>query len=296
MRLDKVDLNLFVIFDAIYRERGVTRVAQQLNLTQPAVSNSLARLRQTFDDQLFVRTPEGMAPTPVADNLIGDVRRALLLLEKSISSNARFDPGSAETVFKLGMNDLAALLVLPGLQQSASDQAPGITISSYYVDRDRAVEELRSGALDLLLDSPQLNARELGQQPVASLPYVVAMREEHPLAGGPVSLDDYIAARHVHVSSRKRGRGQADVALHAAGLSRTVAMRVQHYTVAAAITASSDLLWTVPQAMVQPGALHVAELPIAVAPLEFNLFWSRSATDDPASQWLRGLVMDLFSQ
>ncbi len=82
MRLDKIDLNLFVVFEAVYRERSVTRVAQELHLTQPAVSNALGRLRQAFGDQLFVRTPQGMQPTPVADNVIGEVRRALLLLQR----------------------------------------------------------------------------------------------------------------------------------------------------------------------------------------------------------------------
>ena len=99
MRLDRVDLNLFVVFDALYRERSVTRVATHLNLTQPAVSNALSRLRQTFEDPLFVRSPDGMAPTPVADSVVADVKEALALLSRSVAVNAHFDPVRAEKVF-----------------------------------------------------------------------------------------------------------------------------------------------------------------------------------------------------
>ena len=292
MRLDKIDLNLFVVLDAVYRERNVTRVAQRLHLSQPAVSNALGRLRQTFDDQLFVRTPGGMQPTPVADNVIGDVRKALGLLHDSVGVNARFDPRTSRKTFRLGMNDLAQLMILPVLQRRLAELAPGASVSVYYIDRDTSTEELKSSALDLLLESPQINARELSQHPLVQFEYVVAMRPEHSLASGPLSMEDYLQARHVHVSGRRRGRGQADVALHTLGQQRDIAIRVQNYSVAAAITAANDLLWTVPAQMASTTDLHVAELPFQCAPLELNLYWPRGATDDPASCWIRKLLTE----
>lgn len=135
VRLDRLDLNLFVVLDAIYRERSVTKVAAQLSLTQPAVSNALGRLRQTFDDPLFVRTPEGMKPTPVADSVINDVRQALTLLGRSVDTLAQFDPKTSDKVFNLGMNDLAESLLLPKLRALLKEQAPGVSITSYYVER-----------------------------------------------------------------------------------------------------------------------------------------------------------------
>lgn len=291
MRLGRVDLNLFVVFDAIYRERSVTKVAVLLNLTQPAVSNALSRLRQTFDDPLFVRTPEGMSPTPVADSVVGDVRQALDLLGRSVGANARFAPETSEKVFRLGMNDLAEALLLPALQASLAAAAPRASISSYYPGREAAVEALKAGVGDLLVDVAELNARDLGHCRLGVLPYVVALRPGHPLLGAGVSLDDYLAAEHVHVSSRQRGRGHTDVALHALGQRRRVSLRVQHYLVAARVVAQTDLLWTAPQALVAGLPLVQLPLPFAVEPLRWNLYWPKGADGDPASQWLRALVL-----
>ena len=112
MRLDRVDLNLFVMFDVIYTERNLTRAAEVLSITQPAVSNALNRLRDVFDDELFVRNPRGMEPTPVADNIIVQVREALTLLNFSLNEGAIFDPLRTEKTFHLSMNDLAEFLLL----------------------------------------------------------------------------------------------------------------------------------------------------------------------------------------
>ncbi|WP_295801888.1 LysR family transcriptional regulator [uncultured Microbulbifer sp.] len=296
MRLDKVDLNLFVVFDALYRERSVTRVAQLLNLTQPAVSNALGRLRQTFDDQLFVKTREGMCPTPVADSVVADVREALSLLGRSVGVNARFDPARSERVFRLGMNDLAESLLLPSLHERVRRAAPGVAITSYYVEREAATADLKGGVIDLLLDAPAVNARELGWCSLGALPYVVAMRPEHPLASAPLSLDSYLAAEHLHVSSRRKGRGQVDMALHGLGMRRMVAMRVQNYLVAARITAGTDLLWTVPRVLADTLPLTTVSLPFVVEPLSWNLYWHKSAEDDPASCWMRDMVAGVTSE
>ncbi|MEP5569377.1 MAG: LysR family transcriptional regulator [Halioglobus sp.] len=295
MRLDQVDLNLFVVFDALYRERSVTRVAQSLHLTQPAVSNALNRLRKSFDDQLFVRGPRGMQPTPVAEAVSADVQRALALLQKSMLSGQRFDPLSAQTTFRLGMNDMAQNIVLPGVHNALAQQAPGITVEAYYLDRDSAVEQLKSGDLDLLLDAPQVNARELGQCHLGSLAHRVGMAKSHPLADQPLDLSHYLSATHVHVSARARGRGQVDLALHTIGHRRTVAMRVQHYAVAAAVTAQSDLLWTAPGPVINHPDLLVKDVPFAVDSLVFNLYWHRSAAEDPANAWMREILRQEFA-
>jgi len=296
MRLEKVDLNLFVVFDALYRERSVTKVAQLLNLTQPAVSNALGRLRQTFDDHLFVKTREGMSPTPVADSVVRDVREALTLLGRSVGGNARFDPARSEKVFRLGMNDLAESLLLPRLHEAVRKVAPAVAITSYYVEREAATAELNTGMIDLLLDAPALNARELGHKHLADLPYVVAMRRGHPLAAGELSLDDYLTAEHLHVSSRRKGRGQVEMALHAMGLRRSIAMRVQNYLVASRIAEGTDLLWTVPQVLANILPLHVMELPFEVEALRWHLFWHRNAEDEPSSQWMRGMIQQVASE
>ncbi|BFM15122.1 LysR family transcriptional regulator [Maricurvus nonylphenolicus] len=296
MRLEKVDLNLFVLFDAIYREGSVTKVAQRLNLTQPAVSNALSRLRQTFDDPLFVRTPSGMVPTPVAESVIGDVRKALTLLGKSVGAAASFDPKTAEKQFCIGMNDLAQTLLLAPLRKLLRDQAPNSSLHTYYVDRQTAADDLKSGNLDVVLDSPGLfNAREMGSKNLAQLPYVVAMGDQCSLNSKKVSLEDYLSAEHLHVSSRRKGRGQVDIALHGLGYKRKIKMRVQGYLVAERLTESTDLVWTVPEILAQQANLKTAALPFEVEPLGWSLFWHKSAADDPANQWLRSVVSDIVS-
>ncbi len=292
VRLDKVDLNLFVVFEAVYRERSVTRVARELHLTQPAVSNSLGRLRQAFSDQLFVRTPQGMQPTPVADSVIGDVRRALSLLQHSVGAGARFDPADSEKVFRLGVNDLVQTLLLPELYQRVSQLAPRVALHAVYAGREGGVAQLKSGEIDLLVDSPQVNARELEQASLARLPYVVAMRRGHPLAGRKLTLERYLEASHLHVSGRERGRGHADLALHAIGRRRQIAVRLQNLAPAVAVTASSDLLWTAPALAVRAVGLHSVGTPLEIEPLQLNLYWTRSAAEDPASRWLRAQCLE----
>lgn len=291
MRLEKVDLNLFVVFDAIYRERSVTKVAQRLNLTQPAVSNALSRLRQTFDDPLFVRTPAGMTPTLVAESVVVDVRKALALLGNSVGVTASFDPLQAQKQFRMGMNDLGQALLLAPLRKLFKEQAPNCSLHTYYEDRQSAADDLKSGSLDLLLDSQgMLNSRDMEHKLLAQLPYTAAMGESSPCCDKDMTLEVYLQSEHVHVSSRKKGRGQVDIGLHALGYKRDVKVRVQNYLVAAKVTEQSDLVWTVPEILAKTAAVKTAKLPFDVEPLGWTLFWSKSASNDPANQWLRGAV------
>lgn len=293
MRLDKLDLNLFVVFDALYREGSVTGVARQLNLTQPAISNALSRLRDAFDDPLFVRTSEGMAPTPVADAVVADVRRALGLLGDAVAVNARFEPASTEKVFRVAMNDMGEALLLPRLQQLLARRAPRARLRCSYQSRTEHVQALKAGSLDLMLDVSEVNARELEQQALSSFQYVLAMGRRHPLARqAQVTLDEYLAADHVHVSSRRRGRGHADIALHALGCQRAVRLRVHSYYAAAQAVQNGELLWTAPEAIARLTGAELRSLPFDIPQLHWNLYWHRGADQDPANRWLR----DLFAE
>ena len=292
MKHSKVDLNLFLVFEEIYRVRNLTRVSQHLHITQPAVSNALKRLRETFDDQLFVYSSGAMMPTPVADNMIADVRDALALLNQSASAGTRFDPAVTERRFSLAMNELA-LLLMADLHAEIKSLAPKSRLNVYYHDRYDSIEELISGNIDLLIDTPQTHVLGLCQQPLLSLPYAVAMRQDHPLAQKKLTLEDYISAEHIHVSNRKKGPGHADLALHAMGERRTVAMRVQNYVVAAEVTKLSELLCTAPKILADNPILGLQWVPVpfALQPLNFHLFWNKNATENAANRWLRSLVI-----
>ncbi|MBY6062706.1 LysR family transcriptional regulator [Pseudidiomarina sediminum] len=295
MRLDRVDLNLFIVFEAIYREQSISKVAALLNLTQPAISNALARLRRTFNDPLFVRSPQGMLPTAVADNIIGDVRQALTLLQQSVGTTGDFQPQLSKKTFKLGMNDLTEYLTLTELMKTLQTEAPNALLTCYYIDRKKATEDLKSGALDILVDAASYNVEELHQSSLGKLNYVVAYGDHHPLNNQSLSLEDYLTQEHIHVSSRRGGKGQMDIALQALGHLRHIKMRVQNYQVAAKVVQQTQLLLTVPRLFAQAKGLSYCELPFTVEPMPINLYWHRSTTDDPANLWMREKIRNILS-
>lgn len=293
MRLERVDLNLFVVFKTLYHERSVTGVASILNLTQPAISNSLNRLRRLFDDPLFVRTSDGMLPTPVADNLINDISLGLELFDKSINVNAHFDHSTSTKTFHLGMNDLGEYLILPALLKKLNDIAPNIKIESYYTDRKSASGSLKSGTLELLIDTMIEDVDVVDQQHIADLNYVVAMCPHHPSVSKKVDLAEYLRHEHLLVSSRRTGLGQMDFALNQLGHNRTIKTRVQSYQLAAKLIENSSLLWTVPEIYAQKSGLHYKPVPFNVPPLSWSFYWFKSSRHDPAQVWMRKLIAEI---
>jgi DNA-binding transcriptional LysR family regulator len=293
MRLDRIDLNLFRVLDSVYAERNLTRAAEVLHLTQPAISNALARLRTALDDPLFVRTPAGMLPTPMVESIMPAVHEALQLLGKSVGELRRFDPARAQRTYRFSMNDLGEALLLPPLLAVMEREAPQCSVSSFYVARDEAAADLASGQLDLVIDAPLIRSTQLCHQPLASQPYVCVMRRDHPLARGRLTLKRFLEATHIHVSSRRRGRGQVDLALDRLGHQRRIVLRVRHYLIAARIVEQSDHLWTVPLALARQLPLAVSRLPFRVDDLEWHLYWHKSADGDPANRWLRQKCVDV---
>ncbi|GGO79108.1 transcriptional regulator [Marinobacterium nitratireducens] len=293
MRLQKVDLNLFPVFEAIYAERNLTRAAERLCLSQPAVSNALGRLRDSLDDPLFVRTPRAMVPTPVAESMIGYVREALHLLDTSVQLGDRFEPGVAQRSFKLSMHDVNELVLLPRLLALLQKEAPGISLSSFPVGRQDLAKELASGQLDLAIDVPTLNHSDLRHCPLISIPYVCVVRRDHPAVGDSLSMEQYLALSHLHISNRREGMGHVDLALSRLGFQRNIQMRNRHHLVAPKLIEETDLALTVPLSLATNRNLKVLELPFAVEPVEWHLYWHRSADQDKAHGWLREVVLSL---
>lgn len=296
MRLQNVDLNLFMVFDAIYTERNLTRAAERLSITQPAVSNALSRLRGSLDDPLFVRAPREMMPTPVAENMIGLVREALHLLNTSVQLGDRFDPAIAAHSFSISMHDVNELTVLPMLLAALQKQAPGVSLASYPVPRSDMVKDLASGHLDLAIDVPVVNHPDLRHCPLMAAPYVCLVRHDHPEVGRSLTLEQYLALSHVHVSSRRQGVGHVDAVLSGLGRPRRIQMRTKHHLVALKLVEETDLALTIPLSLAKNSDLKVLELPFEVAAVEWHLYWHRSADQDKAHHWLRELILKLMKQ
>ncbi|WP_321904947.1 LysR family transcriptional regulator [Paraburkholderia tropica] len=287
MSLTKIDLNLFIVFEAVYRTRNLTRAAELLFITQPAVSNALARMRKTFGDQLFVSTSAGMMPTPVSENIIGRVREALQLLDSSTHAGEQFDPATSQRTFRLSMNDLTEALLLPALEEVLQRQAPGIRIESYFTTRREVPEALASGAVNLAIDAPLIDDPQLEQQALGQDRYACLLRKEHPFTKKKLTLDDYLRLGHIHVSSRRQGPGLVDTELNKLGLRRTIQTRVQHYLVAPLIAMRTDLVLTAPLALLRRYDARIIALPFELPELESHGYWHRSVSGDPAHRWLR---------
>lgn len=295
MRLNKVDLNLFVVFDAIYSERNLTRAAEVLSITQPAVSNALNRLRTSLNDQLFVRTPQSMMPTPVADNIIGQVREALKLLTSSVQEGDVFVPAKTERTFKFSMNDMAESLLLPPLLELLHPQSPDINIISYPHERRDLVTDLASGQLDFAIDIPVIADTNLCHRRLSNTHYVCVVRKDHPLSHAKLTMHDYLGLRHILVSSRRSGLGHVDMMLNRLGKNRTINLRISHHLVAQEIVQHSDLALTLPRSLAQKSGLKVLELPFTSDPLDWHLYWHKSADNDPANRWIREQINTVFN-
>jgi DNA-binding transcriptional LysR family regulator len=293
MRLDRVNLNLLVTFDAIYSERSLTRAAELLHVTQPAISNSLRRLRDMYNDRLFVRTPEGMLPTPVASNAIGRVRQALKLIDSSLGERDRFEPENSDRVFKIAMGDMAEALYLPDVLRQVQDSAPRIGLRSFVISRKDIPLELASNGIDLAIHPPLISDPSLESMPLADDSYVCVMREGHPEASKRLTLERYLEMSHLHLSSRRRGSGHVDLALRGLGVRRHIAMRAQHYLVAPLIVDNTDLVLSIPAVLAKRLGLRYRSLPFDVQPFELRLYWHRNADNDSANTWFRSLLAGL---
>lgn len=298
MNLANIDLNLFIVFDAIYTEGNLTRAGQIMGITQPAASNALARLRDTFNDPLFIRTAQGMMPTPLAQNIITPVRSALHLLRGSVNNSRVFDASQASKTFRLSMTDLIEDILLPATFQRLHKLAPNVRIESLLARRRETAKELAAGHLDFAIDIPLSSDPQLLHTKLLEDRYVCAMRKDHPLSiHKKITLKQYLDVQHIHISSRRSGLGTVDLALGKMGFQRNIVLRSQHYLMAHTVLQNTNLTITAPARFAAHHQLHSVELPIAgIAPIESHLFWHANADQDPASIWMREQLLQIAQQ
>ena len=293
-------LNLLVIFEAIYEARNLTRAGEVVGLSRPAMSGALARLRTAVGDDLFVRTRDGMVPTAAARAMIGPVRQALKLVDASVNPTEAFDPAGAERTFRISMDDLSEARLLPPLLQRLDRVAPGVAIESYRVRRRDVLREFAAGHLDFVIDVPLFSDPNVRHAPLTSDAYVCVVREGHPGVGEALDLDAFLALGHILISSRPRGSGHVDIALERLGRRRRIALRAEHYLMAPAIVARTDLALTVRRAFAESIAeqfpVRLLELPFEVQQTESHLYWHVSAEQDAGHRWLRELLLEIAVQ
>ncbi|WP_210191207.1 LysR family transcriptional regulator [Bradyrhizobium mercantei] len=287
---------MFLIFDAIYTEGGVTPAAKRLNLTQPAVSHALSRLRDSFGDPLFVRNGRAITPTPLARRIVSSVRQSIHELHATMDGAGRFDPAIARFKFTIGMRDILEISLLPELIAKVRRLAPHVEFSIVKVNRRQLEAELAAGVVDVAIDVRLPLSAEVRYHQIMDPRLCVLASKKHQRLQRRLSLKAYLAEQHVVVTSRRKGQSIEDVELSHLGHRRKVRLRCQHYFAAARIVCHTDLLCS----MTEPTARILGELlPVQVLrfPLRLPhfgafLYWHSNFEADPANSWLRTQIID----
>lgn len=291
--LRTLDLNLLKTLDALLDERSVTRAASRLALTQPAVSGMLNRLRNYFNDPLFIRAPHGIVPTARAEELAAPVKRILADIDVLLQP-VTFDPLTARLTFTLAATDYALRAVVVPFIAALKVQASGIRVRVVPVEPDRLAARLEQGKIDLALLTPHTTPDELHSRALYDERYVCMMRADHPDAGKPLSLDRFCALEHVLVSYEGESfRGVTDDALEKVGRMRHVGLSVSNFLVLPDVLAISDMIAVVPSRIAdnQTG-MFVCETPVPVPGFTKSMAWHGRSHRNPAQRWLRGLLLE----
>ena len=291
--LRTLDLNLLKTLDALLDERSVTRTAARLALTQPAVSGMLNRLRDYFDDPLFVRAPHGIVPTTRAEELAAPVKRILADIDVLLQP-VSFDPITANLTFTLAATDYALRAVVVPFIAALKVQAPSIRVRVVPVEPDRLVAQLEQGKVDLALLTPHTTPDELHRRALYDERYVCMMRADHPDAGKPLTPDRFCALEHVLVSYEGEGfHGVTDDALAKMGRKRHVGLSVSSFLVLPDVLAISDMIAVVPERMAENRTgIFVCDTPVAVQGFTKSMAWHGRTHRNPAQVWLRRVLLE----
>jgi DNA-binding transcriptional LysR family regulator len=300
LELTDIDLNQLVLFQQLMVERRVSKVAENLGLTQPAVSNTLAKLRRQFGDDLFVRTPAGMVPTPFAEQLAEPIGYALGMIHSGLNQHSRFDPASVQRSVTIGMTDIGEIVFLPALMERLRLQAPGVSLSTVRTTATRLRDDMEAGQVDLAIGPlPQLKAGFF-QRRLFRQRYVCLFRKGHALERKRLTLADFKAAEHLVIVSAGTGHGKVDELIRRAGVERRVRLTIPHFVSVGHLLRRTDMVATVTerlaQSLAEPFELSYRPHPVDLPEIAINVFWHAKVHRSPAHQWLRGVVFDLFGE
>jgi DNA-binding transcriptional LysR family regulator len=300
MNVADLDLNLLRAFDAIVTEGSVTVAGERIGLSQPAMSNALSRLRQSFGDPLFVRTPRGMRATPFAQQLAQPVREALRLVQTALQQHAGFEPGSSGNTFRFYMSDIGEMVFLPRLLERIKHEAPGVKIEVVRIPIKDVHAALEAGEIDLAVGFLPGLTTGVRAQSLFRETYACMLRADHPVVGAKISAKQFREASHVLVSYAGTGHQVIEETYVAEGLNDCIAVRVPHFLVVPMILARTDLVVTVPSRVAaifaRLGNFKVLKLPLAMPSFEVRLHWHQRFHQDPANLWLRRVMTELYAE
>ena len=293
------DLNLLLVFEAMFRHGSVTRAAAQIGLTQSAMSSALGRLRRQFGDPLFVNTRSGMLPTPRALELAPPLTEALAMVRGAMGSRAAFDPRNSTRSLRVYMTDVGEMVLLPALMRHLHTQAPAMRLETAQLAAAELAVRLETGDIDLAVGYlPQLPDK-IRRARLFEEHYVCMTRPDHPLGRhAPLTLKEFLSARHVLIASMGSGHQMLERTLAERGVHENVALRVPHFVVVPLIVAGTDLVVSTPSRVAGVSGrlvkVKVHPLPIPIPSFDVSLYWHERVENDPANLWLRNAMVELF--
>lgn len=310
MNLSRIDLNLLVFLDVLLRERNVTKAADQLGITQPAMSNGLKRLRGLFDDPLLIRTSKGMTPTERAEELQPYVREILAAIEKTVQPASNFNIAESDRLFRIMASDYAESTLLPALLDRLRVDAPNIRLD-FLTPSDVSFQDVEKGKIDMAINRFDYLPQSFHQAAVWRDNFACLMHKDNP-AAKDFSLDSYLSAPHIWVSKTGMGvgvgmnpndtqrLGRVDEALAEMDKKRNIKLFTRHYQVATQLAHQPDLIATLPRQLAKLSAndkdLVMFNTPFPIVPIELKMAWSPLVHHNAGHTWLRQLIRELAQE
>lgn len=296
--MKNIDLRVLAIVSELHRTRSVSQAAENLELSQSAVSMSLAKLRRHFNDPLFVRTSAGMEPTPHAIQLIALLQQAEGLLQNALGHHVVFEPGTSDRLFRLHSTDIAQITFMPKLMSALGRLAPNVRVELRRIN-EQTPKLLESGEADLAIGFITPMGAGYCRQRLFKEKLVCAARVGHPRIAKTLTAEDYARETHIAVTTNGTGHAVLEKTLEARRIHRKVGLTLPSFLGVTPVLTALDYIATLPERL----ALHLAEtapikiypLPVPVPPYLIVQEWHERYTHDPASRWLRALIAELFS-
>jgi len=294
MKLRNFDLNLLMVFKTLYEEKNVTRASKKMGITQPAMSNALNRLRFLVKDDLFIRGPKGMRPTPRAMDLSLPIQTTLNNLEISLSS-IDLTPQTTKKLYRISMSDDIAPIILPNLVDFIEKKSPRSSLSIRSEQGNEALKLLDHNEIDFAVGRFETVSSRFGCSDLFTEEYVCIMRMNHHLANEEkLSIDQYLAAKHLRVAPMEAPLPPIDRSLGQLDLEREISVRIDLITLAPVILKNADLILTLPsktaQRMAKNYGFRVSQLPIDLEKRRTRIVWHRELTNHPTFDWIKDLI------
>lgn len=297
MDIKRLDLNLLVSLEALLIERNVTKAATRLNLSQPALSAQLNRLRDLFEDPLLVPAHRGMIPTAKALDVLGPLRLALDQVRSTLSGHNTFSPTTSELTFSIACTDYLEAAVVVPLIMAVRDKAPSVRIAVHRLNPSTLNQQLADGDADLAIATPDSSQPHLRTRHLFEETYVLIGRRGHPRLNHGLSAADFAELEQVIVSLSGGGFSTpVDVTLRALGRQRTIVASAASFLVVPNIVSGSDLVALVPRRLLRdrPAELEVIDVPWLSERFQVGLIWHERTQGHPGQIWIRDLICDLM--